>query len=632
MRTDDGYIIHQCLNGDPDAFGLLVDKYKAGIYALAYSKLRNFHDAQDVAQEVFIRAYESLHKLRRWESFAAWLYRITYRQCRNWIRAQSKRPDNESLEDSDAGILDSHSMESYRSELVNESVHDALDSLPEVHRQLLTLRYLGGMNSSEIARFVGVSPAAVRRRLVNARAALKAEMLDTMSGVFEEQRLQAIFTLRILEMVKHIRVQPLTRLADLGLGLSVALGIMIAVLGSGSFIKLQNYMDASASEVAGSTGAGEIPVTFTKQTGEWERDAGVLNSKKISVATVSTPMLGILSGNAMAQTEWTRYEVNPVLAKGADGTWDDEGFFKPSVLFLPDSEPDLSRGHKMYYGAYDGSDWHVGLATSGNGIDWVRYTDGGNPIPLLIGEGSGWDRKSIDCCEVFLDDGLYKAWYSGTDGFTHKIGYATSTDGIEWQKYDRDGDGNSIPSERIVLDKGDAAWESKSVYWPAVLIVENVIPYPERKYKMWYSATDGSNRRIGFATSEDGIHWQKYDKDDDGNPDPVLEPTAGWESLHVFAPSVLYDGTIYRMWYAGHDGSHAKIGYATSEDGIHWQKYDKDGDGNPDPVLDLGESGEWDNFHVSTPSVMFDGVGYKMWYVGSNGSVLGIGYASAPID
>ncbi len=118
MRTDDGYIIYKCLNGDPDAFGLLVDKYKAGVYALAYSKLRNFHDAQDVSQEVFIRAYKGLHKLRRWESFAAWLYRITSRQCRNWIRAQSKRPDNESLEDSGAGMLDSHSMDSYRSELV----------------------------------------------------------------------------------------------------------------------------------------------------------------------------------------------------------------------------------------------------------------------------------------------------------------------------------------------------------------------------------------------------------------------------------------------------------------------------------------------------------------------------------
>ena len=48
MRTEDGHIIHKCLGGDTVAFGLLVDKYRASVYALAYSKLGNFHDAEDV--------------------------------------------------------------------------------------------------------------------------------------------------------------------------------------------------------------------------------------------------------------------------------------------------------------------------------------------------------------------------------------------------------------------------------------------------------------------------------------------------------------------------------------------------------------------------------------------------------
>jgi len=91
MQTEDGYIISKCLNGEQDAFGLLVDKYKAGIYALAYSKLRNFDDAKDVTQEVFIKVYENLHTLRRWERFASWLYRITNRQCLDWLKAHSRR-------------------------------------------------------------------------------------------------------------------------------------------------------------------------------------------------------------------------------------------------------------------------------------------------------------------------------------------------------------------------------------------------------------------------------------------------------------------------------------------------------------------------------------------------------------
>ena len=73
MRTDDGSIVQECLNGKPGAFGILVDKYRAGIYAFVYTELRNFHDAQDVTQEVFLQAYRGLRKLRRWESFAFWV-------------------------------------------------------------------------------------------------------------------------------------------------------------------------------------------------------------------------------------------------------------------------------------------------------------------------------------------------------------------------------------------------------------------------------------------------------------------------------------------------------------------------------------------------------------------------------
>jgi len=89
MRTDDGSIVQECLNGKPGAFGILVDKYKAGIYAFVYAELLNFHDAQDVTQEVFLQAYRGLHNLRRWESFAFWLYRIARNLCKKWIRTQS---------------------------------------------------------------------------------------------------------------------------------------------------------------------------------------------------------------------------------------------------------------------------------------------------------------------------------------------------------------------------------------------------------------------------------------------------------------------------------------------------------------------------------------------------------------
>ena len=106
MRTEDGRIIYECLNGDSASFGLLVDKYKASIYALAYSRLHNFHDAEDVAQEVFLKAYRNLRTLRRWDSFLVWIRSMTINLCKNKIRAQSRRPDGESIEDQKTWVLE----------------------------------------------------------------------------------------------------------------------------------------------------------------------------------------------------------------------------------------------------------------------------------------------------------------------------------------------------------------------------------------------------------------------------------------------------------------------------------------------------------------------------------------------
>ena len=265
MRTEDGYIIDKCLNGDSAAFGLLVDKYKASIYALAYSKLRNFHDAEDITQEVFIKAYRKLHTLKRWDNFLAWLYAITSNLCKDLIRSRSKRPDREFIEDQEPFILALPSMDSYQDELARESLHEALDSLPEIYRQVLALYYLAGMTSREIAKFLGTSPNTVDKRLSRARAKLKKEMLDMMSTTFDEQKLQPSFTFYIVEMVKNIKIQPAPRSTPLlPLGLSAATGIILTVLMfSSHLISLTLFSALFGSPMPSETKVmqvGELPV------------------------------------------------------------------------------------------------------------------------------------------------------------------------------------------------------------------------------------------------------------------------------------------------------------------------------------------------------------------------------------
>jgi len=135
---------------------------------------------------------------------------------------------------------------------------------------------------------------------------------------------------------------------------------------------------------------------------------------------------------------------------------------------------------------------------------------------------------------------------------------------------------------------------------------------------MWYTGKDALDmRRIGYATSDDGVVWTKYP----ANPVLDIGNNGAWDYRGVRSTSVLFDGIQYKMWYNGINKSY-KIGYATSVDGAVWTKhYDA-------PVLDLGPGGSWDDHEVGNPAVLLDKGQYKMWYHGYDGSVSRIGYAT----
>jgi N-acetylneuraminic acid mutarotase len=144
-----------------------------------------------------------------------------------------------------------------------EVLHEAMDSLPESYQQVLTLHYLGGMDGTEIAEFLGMSPSAIWQRLSRARASLKKEILDMISETYEQNRLRAGFTFRVLEMVKRIGIDPVPPRA-LPWGFSIATGIIIAVLGIGMRFNLSNteyYTSLSSlSAIPEAQDIGELPV------------------------------------------------------------------------------------------------------------------------------------------------------------------------------------------------------------------------------------------------------------------------------------------------------------------------------------------------------------------------------------
>jgi hypothetical protein len=105
-----------------------------------------------------------------------------------------------------------------------------------------------------------------------------------------------------------------------------------------------------------------------------------------------------------------------------------------------------------------------------------------------------------------------------------------------------------------------------------------------------------------------------------------LGPPGSWDDASLHSPTVLYDESMYHMWYGGVNGPNSRIGYANSTDGINWTK-------NPgNPVLDLGLSGSWDDIMVYPRTVFSDGTVYHMLYSGKDGSNTRIGHATYGID
>ena len=232
MHTDDGHIVHQCLSGNTGAFALLVEKYKARLFALVYAKVGHFEDAEDITQDVFLNAYRKLSTLRRWDNFYAWLYSIASNRCKEFHRAEKRKVDTAFLSDQSENYQ--ADMDAHTEKLRNEEIHEALASLPEIHRQVLVLRYMAGMRSKEIAQALRVSPNTINQRLMRARTKLKAvlseEAIPMIPTAFAERKLHPGFTARIIELIKGTQIQTAPHKTALPLGLSAVGGVILLLL------------------------------------------------------------------------------------------------------------------------------------------------------------------------------------------------------------------------------------------------------------------------------------------------------------------------------------------------------------------------------------------------------------------
>ena len=186
-REDDVQLIRRILSGDDTAFSILMNKYQKSVHALAWRKIHDFHHAEEIMQDTFLRAYKKLPTLKRPNQFAGWLHVIANRLCIDWVRKQNtgqeqrlvmQSLEDTRLEDIEASSYTHHISEkrlAESTEYCHELVQKLLEKLPENERTVVTLYYLDEMSTKEIGKFMGVSVNTITSRLQRVRKRLQTD-------------------------------------------------------------------------------------------------------------------------------------------------------------------------------------------------------------------------------------------------------------------------------------------------------------------------------------------------------------------------------------------------------------------------------------------------------------------------
>ena len=210
MKNTDAALIHRILNGDENAFTELVKKYQKQIHALVWRKIGDFHIAEEITQDTFLKAYKKLATLKKPQRFASWLYVIAANRCSSWLR--KKRLRTQPLEDLGSAQLEKATYSGYVVEeneraavaAQRDVVKKLLSKLQESERTVITLHYFGEMTCAEISEFLGVSVGAIKSRLSRARHRLKKEE-PMIREVLENFQIAPYLTENIMQKVSRVK-------------------------------------------------------------------------------------------------------------------------------------------------------------------------------------------------------------------------------------------------------------------------------------------------------------------------------------------------------------------------------------------------------------------------------------------
>ena len=192
MRTSDEELMMKCRNGDMSAFELLVRRYEDLMINFIYRSIGDYHRAEDLAQETFLRVFKSAGRYEPKCQFKNWLYLIATNLCRNEVRNRNRRntlflddlvPEDEDVNYS-AVMMDVRNLpdELYEKKERNLLIQQTLNRLPENQRMALILVTYQNMRYEEIAEVLDCSVSAVKSLIHRARQAMKKLLVEVGIG------------------------------------------------------------------------------------------------------------------------------------------------------------------------------------------------------------------------------------------------------------------------------------------------------------------------------------------------------------------------------------------------------------------------------------------------------------------
>jgi hypothetical protein len=240
-----------------------------------------------------------------------------------------------------------------------------------------------------------------------------------------------------------------------------------------------------------------------------------------------------------------------------------------NLMVLEGKALHVGDAYHMFYTGIGVDSFGIGYAVSSDGLTFTKY----DANPIFVSDGEGFDADGVSHGTPLLVDDTWMLFYNANNAgekFRAEVAGGSSI-GVTTAS---DPTGPWSPGQQVLTTGGSGEWDSG-------FIIPNSIVTTEDGYRMYYSAGPDPAKNetmCGMATSTDGITWTKYDDPATtqapfAESDPVLQPgPANWDSVMVEC-RVLKTDTGWEMFYLGSGGALARVGYAFSPDGVQWAKY-----------------------------------------------------------